>query len=120
LPRAVFGAGVLTATLPTASAVSLAVAAVTLKDEDPDLHKRLRGMDDGDSGWGFGRVLRALGGKKKESATVGGTPVAAKQDDVSWKESCTLVSLAGIPLDLDLILTIFTLRCLSSSGLDGG
>jgi hypothetical protein len=52
-------------------------------DEDPDLHKRLRGMEDGDSRWRFGRHLRALGGKE---------PVA-EQDDVSLKESCTLVLL---------------------------
>jgi hypothetical protein len=83
LPRAVFGAGVLTATLSTASAV----AAVTLKDEDAgDLHERLRGMEDGDSRWGFGQLFRVSGGKQ-EAVTEGDTSVAAEQGYVSLKEN---------------------------------
>jgi hypothetical protein len=116
LPRAVLGVGVLTATLP---ATASAIGAATLKDGDPDLNKRLRGMEDGDSGGRFGRLLKALGGKEPVTdedpvlhkrlrgmgdggsewrfdrllrALAGKKPVA-EQDDVSLKESCTLVLL---------------------------
>jgi hypothetical protein len=110
MPHAVLGYGVLMATTTSAAAAG---AKSMSKEEDKDLHHRLRaGTEDSDSGWGFGRFYRALEGKKPVT-TEGGTPVAEK-DDVSLKES----RLVLIRFDLDFIY-IFT-RCLSSSGLDEG
>jgi hypothetical protein len=82
----VLGVGVLSTSLPAASAVSLAAAFATLKDEDEDgIHERLRGgMEDGESGWGFDRLFRVREGKQ-EAVTEGDTSVAAEQDSVSLK-----------------------------------
>jgi hypothetical protein len=87
-PHAVLGVGVLATSLSTASAVSLAAVAATLKDEDSsDLHERLRGgIEDGDSGGGFDRLFQVRGGKQ-EAVTEVDTSVAADQDHVSVKEN---------------------------------
>jgi hypothetical protein len=84
----VLGVGVLATSLSTASALSLATAAATLKDQDAgNLHERLRGgMEDSDSGEGFDRLFRVREGKQ-EAVTEGDTSVAADQDHVSVKEN---------------------------------
>jgi hypothetical protein len=102
----VLGVGVFATSVSTASAVSLAAAAATWKDEDSsNLNVRLLrgGMEDGDSGWGVGRLF-GFGGGKQEAVTEGDTPVAADQDHVSVKENSLvfLCCLARIRLDLDL------------------
>jgi hypothetical protein len=99
------GVGVLATSLSTASALSIAAAAATLKDKDAgDLHERLRGgMEDSDSGGGFDRLFQVRGGKQ-EAVTEVDTSVAADQDHVSMKENSLvfLCCLAGIILDFKL------------------
>jgi hypothetical protein len=105
LPHAVLGVGVLARSVSTASALSLATAAATLKDQDAgNLHGRLRGgMEDGDNGGGFDRLFRVREGKQ-EAVTEVDTSVAAEQDHVSVKENSLLFlcCLAGIILDFKL------------------